>query len=87
MRSAPMLFDKPSFEALEKYLNENKTEEFLLTGADLAVLIFLTRSETYATINRNTSLAKIVASHAEQETKDLLSRLTGQGPRDTEQKQ
>lgn len=87
MRSAPMLFDKPSFEALEKYLNENKTDEFLLTGADLAVLIFLTRSETYVTINRNTSVAKIVVANAEQETKDLLSRLTGQGPRDTEQKQ
>lgn len=87
MNSASTLFCHPSFEAMEKYLHENKTAEFLLKSTDLTALIFLTRSHNYALLNQTIGLSKTVSDNIEQETKDLLSRLTGQGPRDTEQKQ
>ena len=65
------IFALESFAAMEEHLDKNRDTPFTLTGVDLSVLIFLTRTYTYAEIHREHK-ASVVA-------KDLFSRLTDQG--------
>jgi hypothetical protein len=60
------LLSLPSFDAVEHYIADNRTKEFVLMGEDLAVLIYLTRLG-----NNNPILKNAV--------RDLISRVKKKG--------
>jgi hypothetical protein len=66
------LFRMETFAAMEKHLSENPEKEFTLTGVDLTVLIFLTKSITLNELRRDME----AIGAAQEETKALIQRIT-----------
>lgn len=65
------LFRMNSFSEMEKHLSENLDKDFTLTGADLAVLIFLTKCITLNDLQRDLRALGV----AQEQTQALLQRI------------
>lgn len=65
------LFRLDSFDALEKHLSEHLDKPFTLTGADLSVLVFLTKCITLNDLRRDLRALEV----AQEQVNALFQRI------------